>query len=69
MTKTPSVKRGRGRPRKNPINTPTYSNANEISGLLDEIERLQIQIANYKHKEIGWQAVVSYLESKIDGNT
>jgi len=69
MTKTPSVKRGRGRPRKNPISTPTYSGANEVQGLLDEIERLQIQIANYQHKEIGWQAVVSYLESKIDGNT
>ena len=67
MTKTPSVKRGRGRPRKNPI--PTYSGANEVQGLLDQIEHLQIQLANYQHREIGWQAVVSYLESKIDGNT
>ena len=64
MTKTPLVKRGRGRPRKN----PTYSGANEVQGLLDQIEHLQIQLANYQHREIGWQAVVSYLESKIDGN-
>lgn len=56
----------RGRPRKNPINT--HSAASEVSALLDEIERLQIQISNYKHREIGWQAVVSYLEDKI-GNS
>ena len=60
----------RGRPRKTPIKTPTstHSAASEISSLLDEIERLQIQISNYKHREIGWQAVVSYLEDKI-GNS
>ena len=53
----------RGRPRKTP--TSTHSAASEISALLDEIERLQIQISNFKHREIGWQAVVSYLEDKI----
>lgn len=63
---SPVIKRGRGRPRKNPINTPTADS--EASALLDEIERLQIQISNYKHREIGWQAVVSYLEDKI-GNS
>jgi hypothetical protein len=56
MSRSSPVKRGR--PRKEP-------HSSEISNLLDEIERLQIQISNYKHREIGWQAVVSYLEDKI----
>lgn len=59
MSRSKPVKRGR--PRKEPPSS-------EISNLLDEIERLQIQISNYKHREIGWQAVVSYLEDKI-GNS
>lgn len=61
MSRSNPVKRGR--PRKTPISTPIA--ASEIRHLLDEIERLQIQISNYKHREVGWQAVVSYLEDKI----
>lgn len=63
MSRSSPVKRGRGRPKKIPVST--HSAASEVSALLDEIERLQIQISNYKHREIGWQAVVSYLEDKI----
>ena len=55
----------RGRPRK----VESVSKENEITALLDQIERLQIKIKNYEHQEIGWRAVVSYLESKIDGNS
>lgn len=56
MSRSSPVKRGR--PRKE-------LHSSEIRHLLDEIERLQIQISNYKHREVGWQAVVSYLEDKI----
>lgn len=63
MSRSSPVKRGRGRPRKNPVTT--HSAASEVSALLDEIEHLQIQLANYRHQEIGWKAVVSYLENKI----
>ena len=61
MSRSSPVKRGR--PRKNPVTT--HSAANEVGALLDEIEHLQIQLANYRHQEIGWKAVVSYLEDKI----
>lgn len=62
MSRSSPVKRGRGRPPKDTSYTPKDA---EIERLLDHIENLQVQLANYRHQEIGWKAVVSYLEDKI----
>jgi hypothetical protein len=46
----------------------TFSRESEIEALVDQIEKLQIKVKNLEHQEIGWRAVVSYLEDKL-GNS
>lgn len=69
MTLSSKPKR-RGRPPKvetfaKNLEKMAYKRENEIEALENEIERLQIKIKNYEHQEIGWRAVVSYLEDKL----
>ena len=40
----------------------------ENNALADRLDDLELQILDYKHKEIGYRAVISYLQAKIDGN-
>lgn len=61
------VAKRRGRPPKTDIGL-TFSKESEIEALVDQIEKLQIKVKNLEHQEIGWRAVVSYLEDKI-GNS
>jgi hypothetical protein len=61
------VAKRRGRPPKKDIGL-TFSKESEIEALVDQIEKLQIKVKNLEHQEIGWRAVVSYLEDKI-GNS
>lgn len=61
------VAKKRGRPPK--ASSPmTFSRESEIEALVDQIEKLQIKVKNLEHQEIGWRAVVSYLEDKL-GNS
>jgi tRNA A37 N6-isopentenylltransferase MiaA len=41
----------------------------ENNGLFKEIDDLKFQVANLKHQAIGYRAVVSYLENKIEHDT
>jgi hypothetical protein len=61
------VAKRRGRPPKKDIGL-TFSKESEIEALVDQIEKLQIKVKNLEHQEIGWRAVVSYLEDKL-GNS
>lgn len=61
------VAKRRGRPPKTDIGL-TFSRESEIEALVDQIEKLQIKVKNLEHQEIGWRAVVSYLEDKL-GNS
>jgi hypothetical protein len=34
----------------------------------DELQKMSAQVADLKHKEIGYRAVISYLQARLDGN-
>jgi hypothetical protein len=34
----------------------------------DKIEQMSFEIEDLKHKEIGYRAVISYLQARLDGN-
>ena len=34
----------------------------------DELKKLSARVADLKHKEIGYRAVISYLQARLDGN-
>jgi hypothetical protein len=34
----------------------------------DELKKMSAQIADLRHKEIGYRAVISYLQARLDGN-
>ena len=75
-----SIKRGRGRPPGSKNKATKQSSAKRVASwnkqnmitennaLADRLDDLELQILDYKHKEIGYRAVISYLQAKIDGN-
>jgi hypothetical protein len=34
----------------------------------DELKKLSARVADLQHKEIGYRAVISYLQARLDGN-
>ena len=77
LSKRP-VKRGRGRP-PGSKNKPKTSAAKvkaweknnmieENNAVWDELQKVSAQVADLKHKEIGYRAVISYLQARLDGN-
>jgi tRNA splicing ligase len=34
----------------------------------DELKKVSAQVADLQHKEIGYRAVISYLQARLDGN-
>ena len=34
----------------------------------DELKKLSARVADLRHKEIGYRAVISYLQARLDGN-
>ena len=34
----------------------------------DELKKVSARVADLKHKEIGYRAVISYLQARLDGN-
>jgi hypothetical protein len=41
---------------------------NENNAVWDKIEQMSFEIEDLKHKEIGYRAVISYLQARLDGN-
>jgi hypothetical protein len=42
--------------------------SNENNAVWDKIEQMSFEIEDLKHKEIGYRAVISYLQARLDGN-
>ena len=40
----------------------------ENNAVWDELKKVSAQVADLKHKEIGYRAVISYLQARLDGN-
>lgn len=40
----------------------------ENKAVWDELQKVSAQVADLKHKEIGYRAVISYLQARLDGN-
>ena len=40
----------------------------ENNAVWDKIEQMSLEIQDLKHKEIGYRAVISYLQARLDGN-
>jgi hypothetical protein len=40
----------------------------ENNAVWDELQKMSAQVADLKHKEIGYRAVISYLQARLDGN-
>jgi hypothetical protein len=40
----------------------------ENNAVWDELKKMSAQIADLRHKEIGYRAVISYLQARLDGN-
>jgi hypothetical protein len=40
----------------------------ENNAVWDELKKMSAQIADLQHKEIGYRAVISYLQARLDGN-
>ena len=40
----------------------------ENNAVWDELQKMSAQIADLRHKEIGYRAVISYLQARLDGN-
>jgi hypothetical protein len=39
-----------------------------FNAVWDELQKRSAQVADLKHKEIGYRAVISYLQARLDGN-
>jgi hypothetical protein len=62
--KTSAAKvRAGGKMRIRTIHPPEENNA-----VWDELKKMSAQVADLKHKEIGYRAVISYLQARLDGN-
>lgn len=72
LSKKP-VKRGRGRPPGSKNKTTIKRSENQgllrkiqvLEGIIDELED---HLKNADHQEIGYRAVISYLQARLDGN-
>lgn len=72
LSKRP-VKRGRGRPPGTKNKTTIKKSENQellrkiqvLEGIIDELED---HLKNADHQEIGYRAVISYLQARLDGN-
>jgi len=75
LSKRP-VKRGRGRPpgsknKTSAAKVKAWDKNNMIeenNAVWDELQKVSAEVADLKHKEIGYRAVISYLQARLDGN-
>lgn len=40
----------------------------ENNAVWDELKKMSARVADLQHKEIGYRAVISYLQARLDGN-
>jgi hypothetical protein len=40
----------------------------KTNAVWDELQKVSAKVADLQHKEIGYRAVISYLQARLDGN-